>query len=120
MDKAVEKINEEMQKNPNDPYTEVIGHYIIDRCMDADAAEKVAADGKTLKGAMQAVMKKAEKVKQGNVAVLLPGAVFEAVDRYFGMRKDTAAQDKALRGACGATPEPPKQVASVLNLEDFL
>ena len=29
---AVEKINTEMQKRPDDPYTEVIGHYIIDRC----------------------------------------------------------------------------------------
>lgn len=44
MDKAMEKINEEMQKNPNDLYTEVIGHYITDRCMDVDAAEKIAAD----------------------------------------------------------------------------
>ena len=64
IDKAIQKINEEMQKNPTDPYTEIIGHYIIDRCADEFTAAKVAAEGKTLKGAMNAIMEAAKKAKR--------------------------------------------------------
>lgn len=59
---AVEKINTEMQKRPDDPYTEIIGHYIIDRCgLDAGCERKAAAEKKTLAGAMDAVMAATER-----------------------------------------------------------
>lgn len=74
-EKAIEKINADMQKNPTDAYTEIIGQYIIDRCEEQTVAEKVAADGKTLKGAMDAVMKKAQAAKKGNVAAVPNAAV---------------------------------------------
>ena len=38
IDKAIEKINAEMQKDPSDRYMEIVGHYIIDRCDEALAA----------------------------------------------------------------------------------
>ena len=120
-EKAIEKINAEMQKNPNDSYIEIIGHYIIDRCEEQNAAEKVAIKGKTLKGAMNAVMAKAQKAKKGNVAVLTPATVFGTVDAYFGITTDTAAQLKATQGetpAPAATPAPTNKVN--LSLEDFL
>lgn len=53
-DEAIAKINAEMQKNPNDLYTEIIGQYIIDRCSDEAVAAKAAAPRKSLAGAMQA------------------------------------------------------------------
>ena len=125
-DKAIEKINAEMQKKPNDPYTEIVGHYIIDRCLDAACAEKVMADGKSLKGAMDAIMAKAKKAKNGNVAVLTPGAVFGAIDEHFGFETDEAAQMAAISSASPATVEPPKPKTperasgSIISLEDFL
>lgn len=125
-DKAIEKINAEMQKKANDPYTEIVGHYIIDRCLDAACAEKVMADGKSLQGAMSEIMKRAQKARNGSVAVLTPGAVFGAVDEHFGFETDEAAQMAALSSASPAPVEPPKPKTperasgSIISLEDFL
>ena len=121
--KAIQKINTEMQKNPTDTYTEIIGHYIIDRCGDEITAAYVADEKKSLKGAMDAVMQLATKKKNGNVAVLTPQDVFGAVDQYFGMATDEAAQEAAIMAASGAAKprvEPPAAQKVVLNLSDFL
>lgn len=119
IEKAIGKINAEMQKNPDDSYAEIIGQYIIDRCEEQAVADKVAVDGKTLKGAMDAVMSKARAAKKGNVAVLTPATVFGAVDAYFGISTDTAAQYKAIQdGTPAQTPVSANKVN--LSLEDFL
>lgn len=125
-DKAIEKINAEMQKKAHDPYTEIVGQYIIDRCLDAACAEKVMADGKSLKGAMDEIMAKAKKVRNGNVAVLTPDAVFGAVDKYFGFDTNEAAQITAISSASPSSVEPPnpqtleRASGSIISLEDFL
>lgn len=122
---AVEKINTEMQKRPDDPYTEIIGHYIIDRCgLDADCERKAAAEKKTLEGAMDAVRAAAKEKAVNGCAVLTPDAVFGEVDRYFGFPADELAQLRAMRGvgaSAPAVPEAPAAQAAVsLNLTDFL
>lgn len=123
---AVEKINTEMQKRPDDPYTEVIGHYIIDRCgLDADCERKAAAEKKTLEGAMSAVKAAAEKKAVNGCAVLTPDAVFTEVDKYFGFTADMGARERAMRGtgsasASAAPAVPPAQAAVSLDLADFL
>lgn len=115
IDKAIEKLNAEMQKDAGDRYLEIIGHYVIDRC-DGAVAAGVAA-GKTLKGAMDAVMARAKKAKRrGIVAVLTPEEMFGEVDRYFGLAPDTAAQWRAL-GMSPAHPAPP--AGGVIDLADF-
>lgn len=121
IEKAIEKINAEMQKNPNDSYTEIIGQYIIDRCEEQITAEKVAVNGKTLEGAMSAVMSEANKARKGSVAVLTPAAVFGAVDDYFGITTNTAAQLKAIQGSTPAPAATPVSTGKVnLSFEDFL
>ena len=112
IDRAIEKINAEMQKNPSDPYTEIVGHYVIDRCADEAVAAKVMDKKKTLKGALEAVTAKARKAQKGNVAVLLPADVFGEVDGYFGLSTDPRAQLAAMGTAPGAPPvmtAPPEQ-----------
>lgn len=121
IDKAIEKINAEMQKDPANRYMEIIGHYIIDRC-DEDLAAKIAG-GKTLKDAMEAVVRKARAVKKGNVAVLEPGEVFGAVDKFLGLPPDTAAQWKAMgfppTGAPVPTETPPQRPGGDIDLMSF-
>lgn len=122
---AVEKINAEMQRRPDDPYTEIIGHYIIDCCgLDADCERKAAAEKKTLAGAMDAVWAAAKKKAMNGCAVLTPDAVFGEVDRYFGFPADELAQLRAMRGvgaSAPAVPEAPAAQAAVsLDLTDFL
>ena len=111
-EKAIEKINNEMQKDPTDRFAEILGHYIIDRSENARDAEKVLKDGKSLKGAMDAVTEKARKARHGNVAVLTPEEVFGAVDDYFGFKKDGTAQGRQ------TGEKAPAGIA--LSLEDFL
>lgn len=121
---AIEKINREMQKDPDDLYTEIVGHYVIDRCMEPACERAAAEDDKTLDGAMRAIRQAAEKKKKGNVAVLTPQEVFQAVDTYFGFALDAAAQMHAMNvvmtaGAAYA-PERVQAQSKVLRLEDFL
>lgn len=104
-DRAIQKINTEMQKKPDDLYTEIIGHYVIDRCVDDITAAKVLKTDKTLEGAMKAVLAAARKAQNGNVAVLPPAQVFGEVDRYFDLATDLKAQQKAMATA-GAGPAP--------------
>ena len=123
IDKAIEKINAEMQKDPNNVYMEIIGHYIIDRCTDDVTAARVAADGKTLGGAMSAVTAAARKIAVGNVAALTPEPVFNAVDNYFGLSRSDDMRHRALMAATGGVPmKPPPPAAErvALNLDDFL
>lgn len=126
---AVEKINQEMQKRPDDPYVEIIGHYIIDRCgLDAACERKAAAEKKTLEGAMKAVQEAAKKKAVNGCAVLTPDAVFGEVDKYFGFPADELAQARAMRssGAVSAPAETAVPTAQIgapavsVDLADFL
>lgn len=122
---AIEKINTEMQKRPDDLYMEIIGHYIIDRCGADEACEKKAsAEGKTLTGAMAAVRNAAQKKAVNNCAVLTPNEVFSNIDKYFGFPADTRAQDRAMVSVSSASVTaqavPAAPAAVSLDLSDFL
>ena len=104
---------------------EIIGQYLIDRA----AAEPMVAAAinepkKTLKDAMDEILKVAQKKRKGNVAVLTPPQVFEVVDKYFCLTKNEAAMYKSLgmpmaavaateqEGVvcCETSPTPPLQI----------
>lgn len=123
IDKAIEKINSEMQQDASDTYIEIVGHYVIDRCTDDITAAKVAAEGKSLQAAMEQVTGEAMRVVRGNVAVLTPETVFNAVDSYFELQRDEGIREKALMAAYGAmqtTVNPPVANKVALDLADFL
>lgn len=121
---AMKKINTAMQKAPDDTYREIIGQYIIDRCVNEDVAVLVLKEGKTLDGAMQTIVTTAKKKANGHsCAVMLPAEVFGAVDKYFGLQTDEMAQERAMRSACTATAtpvEPPVAKRVALDLGSFL
>ena len=81
---AIKKINDEMQKNPNDAYLEAIGHYVIDRCY-MPGVRNAIEKGTTLKTAMQKILEKAKSQKRGSVAVLTDAEVFGIVAKCFGI-----------------------------------
>lgn len=120
---AIEKINQEMQKRPDDLYMEIVGHYIIDRCGADEACEKKAADpSKSLTGAMSAIQAAARKKAVNGCAVLTPNQVFAETDKYFDFPADEDAQRRAMNAMSGGSaPEKPTSPAAVsLSLEDFL
>lgn len=70
INKAIKKIKEEMEKNKN-PYTEIIGDYVIRHIeINPDSAQAIAEGKKNIAGSLKAMEKEARKVKQGSVAVL--------------------------------------------------
>lgn len=110
MEKAIEKINSEMQKDPSNEYLEILGHYIIDRCSD----EKVAAavnKGKTLKGAYEAVKSTARKKGSGCV-VMKDTDIFDAVDKYLEVDTDEEARANA-KASVDGTSAPAKKAAAI-------
>lgn len=121
---AMKKINTEMQKAPDDTYREIIGQYIIDRCVNEDVANLVMKQDKTLEGAMKAVEAAARnKAHNRNCVCMLPVEVFGAVDKYFDLQTDELAQERAMRSACTATAdpvEPPVAKRVALDLGSFL
>ncbi len=83
-EKAIEKINAEMQKNPDNQYIEIIGQYIIDKCESDAAAEKVLAAGKTLSGCLDKIKAAAKKKAINGVGVVTEDEAFAEVNKYFG------------------------------------
>lgn len=125
---AIEKINKEMLKKASDKYTEIIGQYIIDRCVDKDCEKKVE-DGPQFSEVMGNIMTLAKGKKHGSVAVLTPDEVFGVVDQAYSFPTDKEAQFRAIMEESTAkipmpyktAPEPAaKSATSKLSLDDFL
>lgn len=109
MKNAIEKINAEMQKEPDNQYLEILGHYIIDRCSDIEVA-KAVNNGKTLKGAFEAVKASAKKKGSGCV-VMKDNDIYDAVDKYLEAETDEEARQKSKASVDGGTA--PKKLASI-------
>lgn len=110
---AVRKINLEIQKEPDNGYTAVVGEHIIDCIISEAEADAVLAEGKTLSGALgeikSAMKEKARKKhntgKAGYVTLAVRGEeVFKMARDYFGLPETRL---KAKKGVS-------------LSLEDFL
>ena len=115
MEKAIEKINAEMQKEPENQYLEILGHYIIDRCREASVSDAVNNKGKTLKGALDAVRATAKK-KGGSCVVMTDTDVFNAVDNYLEVSASPEARDNAKASVDGA-PVPKRKPVAVIDLD---
>jgi len=114
-EEAIRKINEEMQKSPNDKALEAIGHYVIDLAASMDsAAASVLKEGKTLKGCMDEVRSRAKKQAQNGMAMIEDREVFSWVDEYFGFMKGGRGYSAA------ATTGPSKTSSLNLDFSDFL
>ncbi|WMI81574.1 Cas9 inhibitor AcrIIA9 family protein [Anaerotignum sp. MB30-C6] len=118
--KAIEKINAEVQKAPNDVYRAKVGEYIIDHILTDKDAEKVLDEGKTLEKAMTDVQEKALKEAQGDAmvkkAVIEQTEVFGWAMKYFGLQDVESINPKtAAEKPKGKTAEK----ALSLSLDDF-
>ncbi len=85
---AMDKIRDEMAKS-QDNYTQVVGEYLTGYLLQhPEAEEKLLDSGKSVKGSLETVRKEAEKVKNGNMAVLDDRTVFGIVLGYFGLKSE--------------------------------
>lgn len=83
IEKAIAKIKTEMKKNG---YAKVIGEHLLKHIeVNKETAKEIVEGKKSLMGSLGEMRKAAEKVKEGNVAVLTDEEGFKIVDKYFNL-----------------------------------
>ena len=86
MKEAIEKIRDEMDKNPKHPYIQVIGQFLLQHIeAHPEAAEKMLAEGKSIKGSLTEMKKEAQKNQVDGCGVLTDEQGFAIVLGYYGV-----------------------------------
>lgn len=83
IEKAIEKIREEMKKNSSE-YIQIIGKYLIENIeVNKHSAELIINGNKTLDGCINYMEIAAKKVAHGGVAILTNEQGFKLVSEYY-------------------------------------
>ena len=111
--KAVAKLDAEMEKEKRNHAIAVIGEYLINLVTrHPQVAEKLADSKNTLAGAYEAMRTEARKKMYNNCAVLTDEEGFEIVCEYFGVNYQPPGADKAAKQAV-----QPAKTAPALDIE---
>ena len=108
IDEAIAKITDEAMA-ADDPAVLRIEEYLTEICTSDQVADKLLKEGKTIKGALEAMCGVAKKKQKNQVACLTDEEGFQIVEEYFGI---TAADKKTVKHAI--------RRGNVINLEDLL
>ena len=98
-DKAIAKITEEAMAI-GDPMAIAIEEHLTARCMNTQIAEKLLAEDKSLKKAIDVIMQKARKIasenRKGNTgrAVISDADAYKMVDEYYGLDEQAAPEKR--------------------------
>lgn len=106
---AIETINAEMQKAPNDRHLEAIGQYLIDLCRDDRTAAALLQKDKSPSGFLAELKRKAQKQAINGYAMIADEEVFRMLRQYYGLGE-----------AAVPAPEPEPAPDALPSLDDFL
>lgn len=62
IENAIEKLNNDIQKHPQDQYRALVGEHLIDCITTEEIADKVLEEGKTLEAALKTILSNAKKI----------------------------------------------------------
>lgn len=111
--KAIAKLDAEMEKEKRNHAIAVIGEYLINLVTACpEIAGKLADSKNTLAGAYEAMRTEARKKKYNNCAVLTDEEGFEIVCEYFGIGYQPPGADKIAKQAA-----QPAKMAPALDIE---
>ena len=117
LEQAINKIHEEMEKNKDNKYIQVIGAYLASYLREnPNAAANIMTEGKTIEGSLGAMRKVAEKKKKGNFAVLTPSEGYKAVLEYYGLLKG----DEEPAAVQASVQQTPVKTGFNVSLTDLL
>ena len=86
---AMDRLRDEMAKKHDHPGVTVIGEYLSGRLnADHSLAEKIAADGKTIEGAFEAIRAYARKIQKGGFAYVNPEKALAIACEYYGIHPE--------------------------------
>jgi hypothetical protein len=87
LDKAIEKLNDEVNRNKNNPNIKVVWEFLRKQLnMNNGASEKVLQEGKTIKGSIDEMEKVAKTKAVGGCGMLTDQEGFEIVLKYFDIK----------------------------------
>lgn len=116
---VVMKIRDEMATNAKHAYIQVVGDFLLQHLeRNPGAAEKVLAEGKTIKGSLSAMREVARKRQVDQCGVLTSDEGFAEVLKYYGIDSRPVASPPAI-----AAPEPHsvrKASSFDVSLDDLL
>lgn len=85
-ERAIAKIDAEIEKEKGNRILEIIGEFLINLVTATpDAAEKLLDEKKNLKGAYEAMRNEARKYQKDGCAVLTDDEGFEVICGYYGL-----------------------------------
>lgn len=123
LEKAIEKIKDEMSKNKN-PYMKIIGNYVLSQIEvnNSPVHENIVDGSKTLNGSLKAMETEAKKKAVNNVGILTDEEGLAIVAKYFGFEATQISADEAIVNSnveCRKQANKPKVDFNV-SLDDFL
>ena len=83
-EKVYEKFEKELTQFPDNRSLMVISDSLLAMCSDEDVCKKLLADGKSLKGALEAMKNEARKQASNGCACLSFEEGMDIVKKYFG------------------------------------
>lgn len=85
MEKAIEKLQKEMEANAQNPYVQLIGNYLIAHLESKpEHAENLMDESKTILKSLDAMQRYAGTKRVGNYAIVSDEEGFQVVLQYFG------------------------------------
>lgn len=127
IDKAINKLKTEMDKNKDNPYIQVVGEFLIQHLNEnPGAAEKLLREGKNIGKSLKEMENIARKKQAKGSCMFTPQEGFEIVLKYFEIEGtiDKADIFPVVKPVHAPTEnvqvKPKKDIDFDVNLEDFL
>ena len=87
MQKAIDKLKSEIEKESKNPYVKMIGEYLIGYVQQNPAAsEALTNPNKTILKSLDAMKKKAQKNQSNGIAMMTGEEGYKVVREYFGIK----------------------------------
>lgn len=117
LQKAIEKLKNEMDQNKNNPCIQAIGNFLV-QCVkeNPDAAGKILNKDKTISKSIEEMRKEASKKRVGNCAMLSDQEGFNIALKYF----DIGAESKISETKLLVPEVKPKKTNFDVTLDELL
>lgn len=92
IERAIEKIKQEINSQKNNLYVQVIGDYLLKQIeINRDAAKKICSENKSIEKSIKEIEKIARKESKSNTLVLSENGIYKIIRDYY---KFEAVQDR--------------------------
>lgn len=84
IEKAIEKIKQEINSQKNNLYVQVIGDYLLKQIeINRDAAKKICSESKTIEKSIKEIEKIAREESKSNTLVLSENGIYKIIRDYY-------------------------------------